>query len=64
MVDAIPDTWPSRKYGIRLMAASFMKHLHPMPYEEAVYMAAKLAADLRAKGVRRQQRHSRENTAI
>ena len=49
MVDAIPDTWPSRKYGIRLMP-KFYKHLHPMPYEEAVRRAAKLAADLRAEG--------------
>jgi hypothetical protein len=49
MVDAIPDTWPSRKYGIRLMP-EFYEHLHPMPYEEAVHMARKLAADLRAEG--------------
>lgn len=49
MVDAIPDTWPSRKYGIRLMPKLY-EHLHPMPYEEAVRMAANLAADLRAEG--------------
>ena len=49
MVDAIPDTWPSRKYGIRLMPELY-EHLHAMPYEEAVHMAAKLAADLRAEG--------------
>jgi hypothetical protein len=48
-VDAIADTWPARKYGIRLMPELY-EHLHPMPYEEAVHMAEKLAADLRAEG--------------
>ena len=47
-VEAIADTWPSRKYGIRLMPELY-EHLHPMPYEKAVHMAEKLAEDLRAE---------------
>ena len=49
MVDAIADTWPSRKYGTRLMPELY-EHLHSMPYEKAVHVAEKLAADLRAEG--------------
>src|SRR4029077_19614190 len=49
MVDAIPDTWPSRKYGIRLMPELY-EHLNPMPFEKAVHRAEKLAEDLRAEG--------------
>ena len=32
-VDAIADTWPSRKFGIRLMPELY-EHLDPMPYEK------------------------------
>ena len=46
---AIADTWPSHKYGIRLMPELY-DHLNPMPYEKALHMARKLAADLRAEG--------------
>ena len=43
------NTWPSRKYGIRLMPELY-EHLSPMPYEKALHTARKLATDLRAEG--------------
>jgi hypothetical protein len=46
---AIQDGWPSNKYGIRLMP-ELSEHLNPMPYEKALQMARKLAADLRVEG--------------
>ena len=48
-VKANPDTWPPRKYGIRLMPELY-EHLNPMPFEKAVHRAEKLAEDLRAEG--------------
>jgi hypothetical protein len=44
-----PDTWPPRKYGLRLMPELY-EHLNPMPFEKAVHRAEKLAEDLRAEG--------------
>jgi hypothetical protein len=49
MVEAIADTWPARKYGIRLMPELY-EHLNPMPFEKAAHRAKKLAEDLRAEG--------------
>jgi hypothetical protein len=43
------NTWPLRKYGIRLIPELY-KHLNRMPFERAVHRAEKLAADLRAEG--------------
>ena len=48
-VEANADTWPPRKFGIRLMPELY-EHLNPMPFEKAVHMAEKLAEDLRAEG--------------
>ena len=48
-VKATADTWPSRKYGIRLMPELY-EHLNPMPFEKVLHMAEKLADDLRAEG--------------
>ena len=62
-VEVNPDTWPLRKYGIRLMPELY-EHLNPMPFEKAVHRAEKLAEDLRAEGYTvtnavsaREQRH-------
>ena len=62
-VKATADTWPPRKYGIRLMPELY-EHLNPMPFEKAVHSGGETGGRFESGGIHGHQRCLGQKRAI